>query len=111
MLKLNESEKEYRFGDSGPKYLVKGPMWEGGLVAFKKGQGLGLHLHNKVEETFYIIEGDGEMIIDGKSYNAEAGDIFKIEPGERHNMKNNSDTLLKAFFIKCPFLPEDKVNC
>ena len=25
MFIVNENEKEYRFGDSGPKYLMKGP--------------------------------------------------------------------------------------
>lgn len=26
MIKSNEAQHDYRFGDSGPKYLIRGPM-------------------------------------------------------------------------------------
>lgn len=29
---VNEEDKEYRFGDSGPKYLMKGPRMNFALV-------------------------------------------------------------------------------
>ena len=31
---VNENEKEYRFGDSGPKYLMKGPRMNFAVVQF-----------------------------------------------------------------------------
>ena len=36
---VNEEDKEYRFGDSGPKYLMKGPRMNFALVQFQAGQG------------------------------------------------------------------------
>ena len=33
---VNEEDKEYRFGDSGPKYLMKGPRMNFALVAARK---------------------------------------------------------------------------
>ena len=35
---VNEEDKEYRFGDSGPKYLMKGPRMNFALVQFQAGQ-------------------------------------------------------------------------
>ena len=32
MFIVNESEKEYRFGNSGPKYLMKGPRMNFAVV-------------------------------------------------------------------------------
>ena len=29
---INENEREYRFGDSGPKYLMKGPRMNFAIV-------------------------------------------------------------------------------
>ena len=52
MERVNEKEKEFRFGDSGPKYLFRGPKHEWGIVVLKPGQTLGAHYHNEVEETF-----------------------------------------------------------
>ena len=38
MFIINENEREYRFGDSGPKYLKKGPRSNFALVQFQPGQ-------------------------------------------------------------------------
>ena len=32
---VNEEDKEYRFGDSGPKYLMEGPRMNFALVQFQ----------------------------------------------------------------------------
>jgi hypothetical protein len=33
-----------------------------------------------------------------------------MEPQDRHDIRNESDRALKLIFIKCPYLPQDKVN-
>ena len=40
---VNEEDKEYRFGDSGPKYLMKGPRMNFALVQFQAGQDFKAH--------------------------------------------------------------------
>ena len=35
MFMLNENDREYRFGDSGPKYLMKGPRSNFAVVQFQ----------------------------------------------------------------------------
>ena len=52
---VNEEDKEYRFGDSGPKYLMKGPRMNFALVQFQAGQDFKAHYHNVMEENFYIL--------------------------------------------------------
>ncbi|MCX7940368.1 MAG: cupin domain-containing protein, partial [Endomicrobia bacterium] len=71
MQKLNEKEKPFRKGDSGPKYLINGPRWEGGFVVFKPGEQLGTHYHNEVEETFIFLEGKGKIYINDVEYQIE----------------------------------------
>ena len=52
---INENEREYRFGDSGPKYLMKGPRMNFAIVQFMPGQDFTAHYHNVMEENFFIL--------------------------------------------------------
>lgn len=38
MFVLDEKDREYRFGDSGPKYLMRGPRSNFAVVKFNPGQ-------------------------------------------------------------------------
>ena len=109
MEKANENEKDFRKGDSGVKYLFRGPRLDWGVLLLKPNDTLGQHYHNEVEETFYLLEGKATMLIDGKEHEVTSGDAFRIEPGERHDVVNRSGSSAKFLFIKTPYRPEDKV--
>jgi quercetin dioxygenase-like cupin family protein len=110
MKKINESEREYRFGDSGPKYLMKGPRMNAGVVAFKPGESFKAHLHNVMEESFYILEGKIDIFIDDVKYTCVPGDLITAEPGEAHFLVNNYDSPVKAVFMLAPFQESDKIE-
>lgn len=110
MERVNESEKEFRFGDEGPKYLFRGPRIEWGILVLKPGGSLGAHYHKEVEETFYFLEGKARLMIDGTEYLGGAGEAFRLEPGEKHDILNDSQSPIRAVFIKCPYKPEDKIK-
>ena len=81
---VNEEDKEYRFGDSGPKYLMKGPRMNFALVQFQAGQDFKAHYHNVMEENFYILEGEVDIVVDGVVNHLRPGQMIHIEPGEIH---------------------------
>ncbi len=108
MEKVHESEKEFRFQDSGPKYLFRGPKHEWGIIVFYPGQELGAHCHDEVEESFYVLEGEPKIVVDDAEYRATKGDAFRIEPKEKHNIVNDTHSPIRLVFIKCPYLPDDK---
>ena len=109
MERTNENEKTFRKGDSGPKYLFRGPKFEWGILVLKPGEKMGCHGHNEVEETFYFLEGTPKMIVDDVPYEVKVGDAFRIEPLEKHDIYNDTDSNVKFVFIKCPYLPDDKI--
>jgi mannose-6-phosphate isomerase-like protein (cupin superfamily) len=111
MERVRESEKEYRSKDSGVKYLLRGPKVDWGVILLKPGQSLGGHYHDKVEETFYILEGEATFYVDDTPHHLVAGDAVRLQAPERHDVFNEGDEPLKMLFIKCPYLPEDKVSC
>lgn len=110
MFKLNENEKEYRFGDSGPKYLMKGPRMNFALVQFMPGEDFKAHYHNFMEENFYIIEGKIDIIVDGVCNVLSTGDFIHIEPGEKHYCINNYDKPVKMVSALSPYQESDKVE-
>ena len=110
MERVNANELEYRNGDSGPKYLFRGPNIDWGLIRFLPGETLGEHLHQEVEETFYFWTGTGVVIVEGLEYDIEPGEAFRIEPGETHDVVNTGRQPLEGIFIKHCYLPDDKVD-
>ncbi|MHA1145840.1 MAG: cupin domain-containing protein [Candidatus Helarchaeota archaeon] len=106
----NEKEIPWRDGDSGPKYLFKGPKIDGGLILYKPGQKLGKHYHNEVEETFFIMEGTPTFIIGDERVETKPGDVFSLPPKTPHDIINEGSENCKIFFIKAPYIPDDKVK-
>ncbi|MFX1502390.1 MAG: cupin domain-containing protein [Promethearchaeota archaeon] len=111
MKKVHETDFEYRGGESGVKYLMRGPSIDWGVILLKSGELMGekAHGHKELDETFYFMDGEGIMIIDDKEYSAPEGSVFLCEPKEMHNIRNDSDKVIKVVFIKGKYLPDDKI--
>ncbi len=110
MFILNENEREYRFGDSGPKYLMKGPRMNFAVVQFQAGQDFKAHYHNIMEENFFILEGEVDVVVDGVNHPLKAGDLIHIEPGEIHYVINRSSGPVKMISTLAPYTDPDKVE-
>ncbi len=110
MERVNEHDCQFRHGDHGPKYFLRGPRIEWGIIVFKPGQELGLHKHEQVEETFYFEKGTPQMIVDDQVFRVRPGDVFRLDPGEAHNIVNDCNEETRIVFIKCPVIPDDKIN-
>lgn len=107
---INESSIEYRFGDWGPKYLARGPRSEFGMVVLKAGQDFPAHYHERVEESFYTLEGEIQFYADGERVTLRPGDHYRIEPGTIHYVVNTGEETWKAVFVKVGYEPTDKVD-
>ncbi len=109
MFIVNENDKEYRFGDSGPKYLMAGPRMSLGIVCLKPGEDFAAHHHGVMEENFFVVEGTIEFLIDNVPHVLTAGNFIHVEPGEVHYLRNTSDKIAKAHFALAPYMEKDKV--
>lgn len=111
MFNLNENDREYRFGDSGPKYLMKGPRISCGVVVLKPGQDAKKHYHQHMEENFLLVEGELDIYVNDKLYKCKKGELMHVEPNETHYLVNSSDKRAKAVFALAPFTENDKIEC
>ena len=93
-----ERERAIRHEEPGPHegggktvaypYFTKVP---GVKVAFRKrvlypGSSIGYHLQEK-EEIYYIVQGRGEMNVNGKTFPVSSGDAVLTHPGNQHGLK------------------------
>ena len=105
---VKEADQPFRGGDWGPKYLLRGPHCEWGVIVLKPGQAMGHHGHLRVVEDFYIIEGEPTLRIGEREVRAGPGDVLRAEPPEDHDIRNDGAVPAKLIFIKAPWLPDDK---
>ena len=111
MQHVNENDLAFRGGDSGVKYLFRGPRIDWGVIVLGPGETLGHHFHERVEETFYFVAGKGgKMVVNGAPFPIRIGDAFRLEPHDKHDIVNDTDTPLKAVFIKSTYDPKDKID-
>jgi uncharacterized cupin superfamily protein len=64
------------------------------------GASVGNHQHESDEEYYYILTGEGQMILDGQTYEVGAGDITAVFPGGSHALKNTGKTDMR-FLVIC----------
>jgi quercetin dioxygenase-like cupin family protein len=107
---VDEKDKEYRSGDNGPKYLMKGPRMNFAVVQFMPGQDFRAHYHEVMEENFYILEGTVLIVVDGVKHILTPGQFIHIEPHEVHYVINTSQSVMRMVSTLAPFQDADKIE-
>ncbi len=108
---IHEEDVEYRFdGVSGPKYLMRGPRSDFGMVVITPGEDFETHYHRKIEENFFTLEGEVDIYINGEKITLHPGELCHVPPMHPHYLINRGKVPWKAIFVKAPYDPKDKVN-
>lgn len=71
----------------------------------------GSHYHRKRESIFFVLQGKGKAIIEGKEYDIEPNTVIYIPPGEKHAFRNIGNTEMRM--LECfthPPIPADWVD-
>ena len=110
MFIVDEKDKEYRFGDNGPKYLMQGPRINFAVVQFMPGQDFRAHYHEVMEENFYILEGKATIVVNGEAHDLTPGQFIHIEPKEVHYVINRSTSIVRMTAALAPYKEGDKVE-
>ena len=56
-------------------------------VSLESDQATERHYHADTEEIYYLLEGEGEMEVDGERRRVGPGDAVLIPPGARHQIR------------------------
>ena len=110
MYTIDKKEKEYRHGNHGPKYLMKGPYSNFGIVALLPGETVSGHVHKIMEENFYILSGTVQFEVDGNKVVLTEGQFIHLDPGEGHIVSNPSDETTQMIVTAAPYADGDKYS-
>jgi len=58
------------------------------------------HYHTQAEEVYYVVEGQGEIRIDGGTQAIGPGDVIEIVAGQRHKLWQRGEGDL-VLFVTC----------
>lgn len=65
------------------------------------------HYHPKCEEIYYLLEGQGQMRIEGEIRSVAPGDAIAIPPGTRHQITNIGSETLRFLCCCAPAYEHD----
>jgi quercetin dioxygenase-like cupin family protein len=65
---------------------------------------LPIHTHEKEADTIFVLQGEGEIFINGKWEPIKAGDIVTILPKEEHGLKVKGEVPMRCYIIHAPAL-------
>jgi len=80
-------------------------MFDQGIIHVDPGESVTRHVHRYSGETFYGLEGDGEIVVDGEVVPCRAHeDLVFIPPGVPHYPRNPEDAggAFRAMFVHAP---------
>jgi mannose-6-phosphate isomerase-like protein (cupin superfamily) len=73
-----------------------------GRTVLEAGSSIGEHSHPDTEELYLILDGQGQGVLDGRSFPVAAGDLFVVKAGHSHGLINDSDATLTYFGLMTP---------
>ncbi len=80
-----------------------------GIAFFQPNQRVKKHIHEEVEEIFYVIEGEILLELEGtKAVTLKQGFVAHIPPDQQHALHNQSYRVVKLVIVKSPSIPSDK---
>ena len=83
------------------KEVVTGEQSQVMLMALQPGEEIGEETHD-VDQTLIFVEGRGEAVLAGSTETFDAGDLFFVPAGTKHNFKNTGSVPLKLFTVYAP---------
>lgn len=96
-----------RFAQWRPDKMGKATLFESerllvGLNAFEPGQTHELHSHQGMDKLYYVLEGDGVFLLDGRQLAMRAGELMVAPEGVPHGIRNTGTSRLLVLVVLAP---------
>ncbi|WP_366923081.1 cupin domain-containing protein [Metallumcola ferriviriculae] len=101
MQKFNVNDlQEFSADKRVRKTLSKEGKIEVDLIFYEPGQSSPEHAHKHQDEIFYVVSGEGSMVINGEKVSVKEKDIILAPSGTTHGINNDSSSQLSLLFVK-----------
>jgi len=96
-----------RYAQWRPDKMGKATLFESsrlliGLNAFEPGQTHELHSHEGMDKLYYVLEGDGLLLLEGRQLTLRAGELAVAPEGVPHGIRNTGSDRLLVLAVLAP---------
>ena len=100
---INPSDHaEWRSDKMGKRTLFESPRLLVGLNGFEPGQSHALHAHAGMDKMYYVLEGSGVFLLEGRELAMRQGDLLVAPEGVPHGVTNTGATRLLVLAVLAP---------
>src|SRR5262245_40421283 len=93
---------QWRADKMGKSTLFESTRLLVGLNAFEPGQSHDLHAHAGMDKMYYVLEGDGLFLLEGRALPMRAGDLLVAPDGVPHGVSNPGQRRLLVLAVLAP---------
>jgi quercetin dioxygenase-like cupin family protein len=93
---------KYSADKMGKATIFESPRLLVGLNAFEPGQQHALHAHAGQDKVYYVLEGRGRFLLDGRELEMKAGDLLVAPEGVAHGVHNTGPARLLVLAVLAP---------
>jgi quercetin dioxygenase-like cupin family protein len=93
---------EWRPDKMGKSTIFQSPRLLVGLNGFEPGQSHALHAHAGMDKVYYVIEGEGVFLLDGRELQMRTGDLLVAPEGVPHGVMNTGTARLLVLAVLAP---------
>jgi quercetin dioxygenase-like cupin family protein len=93
---------QYSAHKMGKATIFESPRLLVGLNAFEPGQLHALHAHAGQDKVYYVLEGRGRFLLEGRELEMKAGDLLVAPEGVPHGVHNTGPARLLVLAVLAP---------
>lgn len=84
------------------RVLATGAHTQVVIMSIPSGGEIGDEVHTDTDQILYLVDGSGQVILDGESADFQVGDLVLVTAGTRHNFKTVGEAAMKIITAYSP---------
>lgn len=93
---------QYSAQKMGKATIFESPRLLVGLNAFEPGQQHALHAHAGQDKVYYVLDGRGRFLLEGRELEMKTGDLLVAPEGVPHGVHNTGSGRLLVLAVLAP---------
>ncbi len=99
---LKDLTQQAKDNDYFRHVLATGGQTQVVIMSIPPGGDIGEEVHADTDQVLYLVEGSGQVILEGEPADFRVGDLVLVTAGTRHNFKTVGETAMKIITAYSP---------
>lgn len=89
------------------RVLYTGPNLQLVVMSLRPGEEIGEEVHDHTDQFFRVEDGNGELVLDGRTTRIDSDMAMLVPAGTKHNIRNTGRKAFKIYTLYAPPEHED----